>query len=48
MYNFDKLQRAATSAVGALLLTAVCVGAAVGPARAAETQAVVASTQVNA
>lgn len=39
MFNFDKIdfQRIATSAVGALVLAAACVGAAVGPARAVET-----------
>ena len=43
---FDKLQKIATAAVGALVLTTVCVSAAVGPARAAETNAV--SVQANA
>ena len=39
MFNFDKieLQRIATAAVGALVLTTACVGAAVAPARAIET-----------
>ena len=39
MFNFDKidLQRIATAAVGALVLTTACVGAAVGPARVIET-----------
>ncbi|HEV2747577.1 MAG TPA: hypothetical protein VGW34_09805 [Allosphingosinicella sp.] len=39
MFNFDKidLQRIATAAVGALILTTACVGAAVAPARAVET-----------
>ncbi len=39
MFKFDKtdLQRIATAAVGALVLTTACVSAAVGPARAAET-----------
>ena len=43
MLGFDKidLQRIATAAVGALVLTTACVGAAVGPARAAETGPVV-------
>ena len=35
-FNID-LRRIATAAVGALVLTTACVGAAVGPARAAET-----------
>jgi hypothetical protein len=39
MFTFDKidLQRVATAAVGAFILTVVSVGAAVGPARAVET-----------
>ena len=39
MLNFinNDLRRAATSAIGALLLSAVCVGAAVAPAHAVET-----------
>ena len=39
MFNFDPIdfQRIATAAAGALVLTAACVGAAVGPARAIET-----------
>jgi hypothetical protein len=37
MFNIDKFQRIATAAVGALVLTTVCVGAAVGPAQAAAT-----------
>jgi hypothetical protein len=37
MFNSDKILRAATAAVGALILTTVSVGAAVGPARTAET-----------
>ena len=35
-FNID-LRRIVTAAVGALILTTACVGAAVGPARAAET-----------
>ena len=34
MFNFD-FRRIATAAVGALILSTVCVGAAVGPANAA-------------
>jgi hypothetical protein len=34
MFNTDKIVRAATAAVGALILTAVAVGAAAGPAGA--------------
>jgi hypothetical protein len=34
MFNFD-FRRIATAAVGALILSTVCVGAAVGPATAA-------------
>ena len=42
MFGIDKidLQRILTAAVGALVLTTACVGAAVGPARAAETSIV--------
>lgn len=38
MFKFDKidLQRIATAATGAFILTTVSVGAAVGPARAVE------------
>ena len=36
IFNFD-LTRIATAAVGALVLTTACVGAAVAPARAVET-----------
>jgi hypothetical protein len=34
MFNFEKLQKAATAAVGALILSTACVTAAVGPAAA--------------
>ncbi|HEX8258090.1 MAG TPA: hypothetical protein VF589_10695 [Allosphingosinicella sp.] len=46
MFNSTKteLQRIAAAALGALILTTACVGAAVGPARAVET----APTQVSA
>ena len=46
MFKFNKIdfQRIATAAVGALVLTTACVGAAVAPARAVET----ASVQVSA
>jgi hypothetical protein len=36
MFNTDKLQKVATAAVGALILSTACVTAAVGPAAAAE------------
>jgi hypothetical protein len=38
MFKFDKidLQRIATAAIGAFILTVISVGAAVGPARAVE------------
>lgn len=36
MFNLDKVQKAATAAVGALILSTACVTAAVGPAAAAE------------
>ena len=47
MFKFNKaeLQRIATAAVGALVLTTACVSAAVGPARAAETAPVAAQLQ---
>ena len=41
MFNFDNLQRIATAAVGALILTTACVSAAVAPARAVETDATI-------
>ena len=39
MFRFDRIdvQRIAVAAVGAVILTATAVGAAVGPARALET-----------
>ena len=45
MFTLDKIefQRIATAAVAALVLTTVSVGAAVGPARALETNPVYAS-----
>jgi len=41
MTKFDRadIQRFLVSAIGALAVSATCVGAAVGPARAAEIQA---------
>ena len=36
MFNLEYLHRIATAAMAALVLTTVCVGAAVGPARAIE------------
>lgn len=49
MFNFDRidLQRIATAAVGALVLTTACVGAAVGPAHAVETAPAYAQATVN-
>ena len=44
MFNSDKM-RHAVAAIGAILLTSVSVGAAVGPARAVETEAVYASAE---
>ena len=43
MLNVEKLQKTATAAVAALVLTTTFVTAAVGPARAAETAPVVSS-----
>ena len=40
MFNFD-FRRIATAAVGALILSTVCVGAAVGPATAAPAEAAI-------
>lgn len=37
MFDYDKIQRVAFSAIGAIILTTLSVGAAVGPARAIET-----------
>ena len=37
MFNFTDINRIVTSAVGAILLSALCVGAAVAPAQAVET-----------
>jgi hypothetical protein len=50
MFKFDQIdfQRIGVSAVAALLLTTVSVGAAVGPARAIEANPVYASAQVPA
>ena len=36
MFNFDRFARVATAAVGALVLSTLSIGAAVGPVRAAE------------
>ena len=41
MFNYEKLGQVALSAIGAILLSAVTVGAAVGPARAIEATPVV-------
>lgn len=41
MFNFDQIGRVVISAIGALILTSTVVGAAVGPARVAETTPVV-------
>ena len=48
MFNFDNLQRIATAAVAALVLTTTFVGAAVGPARAIETDRNLAATSEQA
>jgi hypothetical protein len=47
MFNFDKIdiQRVATAAVGAIILSTVSITAAVGPARAVETASIVAPAQ---
>ena len=38
MFSFDRFTRVATAAVGALILSTLAVGAAVGPAQAASAQ----------
>jgi hypothetical protein len=43
MFNIDRIARNSVSAVGALLLTTVAVGAAIGPAAAAPVQPVFAT-----
>ena len=49
MFKFDSidLQRIATAAIGAIILTIVSVGAAIGPARAAETERNVAAAPMD-
>jgi hypothetical protein len=37
MFNFDKIKQGVLATIGAVILTATSVGAAVGPARAVET-----------
>jgi len=37
MFDYENIRRVALSAIGAIILTTVSVGAAVGPARAIET-----------
>jgi hypothetical protein len=37
MFDYDKIRESALAAVGAIILSATAVGAAVGPARAVET-----------
>ena len=46
MFNYEKLSQIALSAVGAILLSTVAVGSAVGPARAIETAPVVGYAQI--
>lgn len=43
MFNREKLQKTVAALVGAIVLSATFVSAAVGPARAAETAQIVAS-----
>jgi hypothetical protein len=47
MFNFIDINRIATAAVGALLLSTACVGAAVGPARAVETDTTIQLAQAD-
>ena len=46
-FNID-LHRIATAAVGALILTTTCVGAAVAPARGVETDRTIQQVEVQA
>lgn len=46
MHKFEKFSRIAVSAIGAVMLSALSIGAAVGPARAVETAPVVGYTQL--
>ena len=49
MFNFNiDIHRIATAAVGALVLTTACVGAAVAPARMVETDTGLQVAQANA
>jgi hypothetical protein len=41
MIDFNKFQRSATAAVGAIVISAACVGAAIGPAATAGTPSTV-------
>ena len=34
MINYDKIRRTAAAAIGALILSTACVGAAIGPVQA--------------
>jgi hypothetical protein len=48
MFDLDNLKQGAVAALGAIVLTATAVGAAVGPARVAETASVqVAAAQID-
>ena len=41
MFDYEKIRESALAAVGAIILSTIAVGAAVGPARALETAPVV-------
>lgn len=48
MFDLDNLKQGVVAAIGALVLTATAVGAAVGPARVAETApAQIAAAQID-
>jgi hypothetical protein len=47
MFNFIDINRIATAAVGALVLSTACIGAAVGPARAVETDTTIQVAQAD-
>jgi hypothetical protein len=45
MFSFDRFARVATAAVGALVLSTMSLGAALGPIQAASSETAVAATQ---
>lgn len=47
MFSFDRFARVATAAVGALVLSTMSLGAALGPIHAASTETVAVATQTS-